>query len=114
MMFGNSHERMLKQILENTEKIMGTTQTGLANLQAFVTQFQAFATQNTADNTALATAINEAITLLQASEDPQVQTAVTALQSSLTTIQANQLAQETLTANLGTAENPPAKPAVKA
>lgn len=87
--------------------IMSATQTGLAALQAFVTQFSAFVTQVQTDVASLTTAIQNAITALQNSgstEDPAVAAAVTALQTSLGTLEAQDTAIEGLTTSLNAAD----------
>lgn len=88
------------------ELLMSTVPAGLAALQALVPTIQDFATQQSTDLASLTTNITAAITALQnsnASEDPQVQIAVTALQSALSTSQANETALETLNTNLAAA-----------
>lgn len=88
---------------------MSTVPPGLAALQGFVTAFQAFATQQSTDLASLTTSITDAISALQgssASEDPQVQAAVTSLTTALSTVTANETALETLNTNLAAAETP--------
>ena len=105
-MFNRETNTLLRKILKTLEEIMSQTGTGLAALQAFITNFQAFAIQMTTDQAALTTAVNNAIALLNNSEDPAVQNAVTQLQTSLTAIEANEAALEGLTSSLTGAENP--------
>jgi hypothetical protein len=109
-MFWNN--RLLNQILKNTESIMSQTGAGLAALQTFTnTTFPAFVTQQTNDLAALTTSINNAIAALQSSnatEDAAVQAAVTNLQAALTTVETNQAALEALNTALAGAEVPPA------
>ena len=83
---------------------MSQSQTGLQALLAFVSNFQTFSTQITSDMTALTTAVNNAIALLQGNEDAQVQQAVTELQSAQSTLAAVDTAITSATGGLTTAE----------
>jgi len=93
---------------DRLEKIMSTTTTGLASLQAFVISFQAFVTQLTADVATLTTSVNNAIAALQNNEDPSVQAAVAQLQTGQTTLQGLDTAIDSLGASLNAADAPPA------
>lgn len=99
--------RAVQTTITDEEKLMATGNTGLQNLQALQAQFDAFSQQEDADVQALTTAVTQAIALLGASEDPQVQLAVTAMQATLAKVQAQDATIQANTAGLAAAENPP-------